>query len=94
MSPQQTTIVIDQDAAQVLQALQVKAQLQGVTLSSLLSLLVDNGNSLPDEEKPFYETASPEEWSKAYLEWANSHDPKTPPLSLEAMSRESIYEDR
>jgi len=45
-------------------------------------------------EQPFYETATPEEWIKAFREWAESHDPNIPPLSLADVSRESIYEDR
>ena len=93
MSPQTATIVVDQDAAQLLQVLQAKAQTLGVTLGSLLRPLAENGGT-PLEEKPFYETATPAEWSKAFLEWANSHDPSIPPLPLEAMSRASIYEDR
>jgi len=49
----------------------------------------DNG------ERPFYETASPEERAQAFLEWAESHRGKNhPSLSDEAMSRESIYGER
>jgi hypothetical protein len=88
-----TTVEVDHDAAQLLQALQEKADAQGVTLGALLRPLVENG-STPIEENPFYETATPEEWAKAFREWANSHDPNIPPLSLADMSRESIYEDR
>ena len=46
------------------------------------------------EEKPFYEVATPEEWARELRAWAASHDPSIPPLSDEAMSRESIYEGR
>jgi hypothetical protein len=46
------------------------------------------------EERPLYETATPEEWAKAFSDWANSHDATIPPLTLEDISRESIYEDR
>lgn len=94
MSPQKATIVVDQDAVPLLQALQSKAHTQGTTLGSLLRTLVETGSNAPVEEKPFYDTATPEKWSKAFLEWANSHDTKIPPLPLEALSRESIYEDR
>lgn len=45
-------------------------------------------------QRPFYETASPEERSKALHDWVESHDPITPILSDEAMSRESIYGER
>ena len=93
MSHQMTTVEVDQDAAQLLQALQEKADAQGVTLGALLRPLVENGVA-PKEERPLYETASPQELAQAYLDWANSHDPNIPPLSLEDMSRERIYEDR
>jgi hypothetical protein len=35
----------------------------------------------------------PEEWARRFRAWADSHDPNTPILSDEAMSRESIYPD-
>lgn len=43
------------------------------------------------EEKPFYETASAEEWIRAFREWAESHDRTVPALGFEDVSRESIY---
>ena len=42
-------------------------------------------------EKPFYETATPEEWVKALREWATNHQ-ILPALADD--SRESIYEGR
>lgn len=37
---------------------------------------------------------NPHEWARQQFdEWVDSHDPKTPVLSDEAMSRESIYPD-
>jgi hypothetical protein len=52
--------------------------------------------TLPDKERPFYETATPEERAKAFREWAESHrtDEDSPILSDEAISRESIYGER
>jgi hypothetical protein len=47
-----------------------------------------------EDRKPFYETATAEEWAKELRAWAASHDLTTPPLSEEAISRESIYEGR
>ena len=44
-------------------------------------------------ERPFYETATPEEWVKAFKNWVN-HFPPHPVLSDEAISRESIYRER
>ena len=35
----------------------------------------------------------PAEWARRFRAWADSHDPKIPVLSDEAMSRESIYPD-
>lgn len=45
-------------------------------------------------ERPFHETATPEEWEAALLDWVNTERPHHPPLSDEAMSRESIYRER
>jgi len=43
----------------------------------------------------FQETASPQEWNHAFTEWIDSHkDMNLPSLSDEAISRESIYEER
>ncbi len=44
--------------------------------------------------RPFYETASHEEWVRAFREWAASHDQTTPPIPLEALRRENMYDDR
>lgn len=41
--------------------------------------------------RPFYETATPEEWAQALREWASSHAIGTPSLSDKAISRDSIY---
>jgi hypothetical protein len=42
----------------------------------------------------FSETATFEEWEKAFLDWVNAERPHHPPLSDEAISRESIYRER
>lgn len=42
--------------------------------------------------KPFYETATPEEWVKAFTEWAESHK-DLPRLPEQAFQREYYYED-
>ncbi len=41
-----------------------------------------------------YETATAEEWSRAFREWAEGHSANKPPLSDEATSRDGIYEGR
>lgn len=46
-------------------------------------------------ERPLYETATPEEWAKAFMEWVESHrGMNMPHLSDEDISRESIYGER
>jgi predicted transcriptional regulator len=44
--------------------------------------------------RSLWNTLTPEEWMRAFDEWANSHDPSVPLLSDEAVSRESFYEGR
>ena len=46
------------------------------------------------QNRPFYETATPQERAKAFREWAESHPHNSPILSDEAISRESIYGER
>lgn len=48
----------------------------------------------PNGEENFARTASPEEWAKAFHEWIHTPRPAHPPLSDEAISRESIYRER
>jgi hypothetical protein len=58
-------------------------------LESMLEIRFgDNGG----HEKSFHETATPDEWVKAWDEFVKSHAYITAPsLSLEAISRDSIY---
>lgn len=93
MSVQTITIEVDQPTAQLLLALQTKAEMQGITLADLLRPLAENGIGRK-EERPLYETATPAELAQAFWEWAESHDRSLPPLPLPSVSRESIYEDR
>jgi hypothetical protein len=53
------------------------------------------GNTLtlrPQQSAPFWATATPQERANAFLRWASRERPKAPPLSDEALSRESLYE--
>lgn len=47
---------------------------------------------LNEEEKPFWMTASTEEWVASFKQWVESHT-DGPNLPNEAFRRESIYED-
>ena len=89
MSIQTTTIEIDQSTATWLQA---QAEAQGLTLAALLRSIAELWNGMP--MKSFYETASPEERARAVEEWANQHRSSAPPLSDEAVSRDSIFGER
>jgi hypothetical protein len=57
-------------------------------LDAMLSQLVE-----PQMERPFYETATVQEWVQALHSWSESHEQNTPLLSDYAVSREGIYED-
>ena len=49
----------------------------------------------PADRRPFHETASFEEWDEAVLEWVVGHeDIQAPPIPLEALRRENMYEYR
>jgi hypothetical protein len=50
--------------------------------------------SAAEEDKPFHETATPEQWIDALRAWAASHKPGAPLLSDEAVERDSIYAGR
>jgi hypothetical protein len=45
-------------------------------------------NGVQPSERPFHETATPEEWIRESTKWADSHDPNMPALPIEAVSRE------
>ena len=46
------------------------------------------------EPRPFYETATPEEWEREFRAWVASHDYVTAPvIPMEALRRENMYED-
>jgi hypothetical protein len=65
-----------------------RGQEAGEYVSDLLS------DMLRDRPRPFYETASREEWVRAWREWAASHKSTAAPIPDEALRRENMYEDR
>jgi hypothetical protein len=87
---QMTTIEVDRDSARIIQLLKEQAASQGISLDALLRRLADE--SLRNAaEKPFYETATREEWLRAFNQWVDNHDPDTPVILDD--SREAIYGD-
>jgi hypothetical protein len=60
----------------------------GFARTLLEALLLHRG------KRPFYETATREEWERAFAAWLESHDPTLPPLPSEAYLREHFYGPR
>ena len=69
-----------------------KAAEKGLTVEAFIETVID-ANVSRQTGKSFAETATPEEWVKAFKDWIN-HFPAHPVLSDEAISRESIYRER
>jgi hypothetical protein len=76
-----------------------KAKRKGLNLKTYVEVFIEG--KLEDEteaekqEKPFYETATKEEWLAEFHRWIDSHKDKDyPVLPDEAYDRGNIYEDR
>ena len=75
--------------------LQEEADRRGLAPEDLARLLLkEQLLDAHSERLPFWATASKEEWLSAFNAWMDGHDPTLPPLSDEAISRESIYAER
>ena len=83
------TIQIPDDHAATLQ---MRAQARGLSVEQWLLELA--AQDLQTSSLAHLQKADPREWSRQFRAWADSHDPNTPVLSDDAMSRESIYPDR
>ncbi len=70
------------------QALTAQAEAQGLTVERFAQKLVEQ--AVPPKLAP----SDLEEWRREFHAWVQSHDRSTPLLSDEAISRDSIYEDR
>ena len=73
-------------------ALKAQAEAQGLTVERWLQNIAEN--YVPPRSFAHLQKTNPKEWARRFHEWAESHDRTTPPLSDEAISRESIYPDR
>ena len=63
-----------------------EAQAQGVPIDEFLkAYLIQHAPPVVSRDM------SAEEWERQFRAWAESHDRSIPPLSDEAVSRESIY---
>ncbi len=71
--------------------LQEEAARRGVLAEDLARKLLEE-RLLSPAGSPLWER--PGEWEKAFDDWIASQNPKRPPLSEEAITRESFYGDR
>lgn len=73
-------------------ALKAQAHALGLSIEEWLLYLAEQ--HVPRGSIAHLQKTDPEEWARQFRAWADNHDPNTPVLSDEAMSRESIYPDR
>ena len=78
-----------------------KARAKGLPVETFIEVFIEDKlkeeTETPSEkkEKPFYETATKEEWRAAFRKWMDSHKGKNyPSIPDEMLSRENMYEDR
>lgn len=70
----------------------IEAKARGLSVERYILNVLERETAA--REANFALTATPEEWKKAFLEWVNTERPDHPPLTDEAISRESIYRER
>ena len=72
-------------------ALKKQAEAQGLTIEQWLARIAEM--HVAPHSEAHLQTTDPEEWARRFHAWAESHDRTKPPLSDEAIGRESIYRD-
>ena len=72
-------------------AFKAQAQVRGLSLEQWLLEVADQSVQIPSIAH--LQKTDPQEWARYFDAWVDSHDPNTPVLSDEVMSRESIYPD-
>lgn len=83
------TIEIPEESAALYQ---IQAKARGLTMERWLLEIADQ--NVPLRSIAHLQRTNPKEWARQFRLWADSHNPATPVLSAEAMSRDSIYSDR
>jgi hypothetical protein len=69
------------------------AAAQGISVEEYIQSFLESLASIDEESS--YSSMSNEQWAREFEEWLDSHDYITaPPLSDEAISRESIHHER
>ena len=77
---------------EVEERLVAEAKARGLSVETYILNVLEK--EAPNGEVSFALTAIPEKWKTAFLEWVHTERPAHPPLSDEAISRESIYRER
>ena len=73
--------------------LKALAAAQGVSVGEYIQNFLESLTALDEESS--YDSMTPELWTKEFEEWLDGDDYITaPPLTDEAISRESIYHER
>jgi hypothetical protein len=72
-------------------AFEAQARARGLSLAQWMLELAEQ--SVQSVSIAHLQRTNPQEWARYFDAWVDSHDPDTPVLSDEAMSRESIYPD-
>jgi len=75
-------------------ALIAEAAAHGLTVERWIEQIAEQHVETQPASIAHLQKTDPKEWARRFHEWAESHDRTTPPLSDEAISRESIYPDR
>ncbi|WP_416667190.1 hypothetical protein [Egbenema bharatensis] len=72
-----------------------QAEVRGISVEELLKATIDTLLAASDaSETSSSFVLSPKERAEKFVNWARSHSTQAPPLSDEAISRESIYRER
>ena len=72
-------------------AFKAQAQARGLSLEQWMLEVADQ--YVQPVSIAHLQKTNPKEWARYFDAWVDSHNPDTPVLSDEAMSRESIYPD-
>jgi hypothetical protein len=72
-------------------AFKAQARARGLSLEQWMMEVVDQ--YVQPVSIAHLQNTDPKEWARHFDAWVDSHNPNTPVLSDEAMSRESIYQD-
>ena len=73
-----------------------EADKKGLPIETFIEVFIEENleEEKEEKEKPFYETATKEEWRAEFRKWLDSHKGKNyPSIPDEALRRENMYED-